>query len=124
MTAPDIDKATHFASSPELGYLFYSVGGKLYEYDPFLQQSFLMLDKGSEEITYIAFQKFFNPNYYDKYTEFGNLLTVGTQNPAGSEGSNGTLTQYTVPPINKPLQVKNTFTGFGRIVSVSYRERN
>jgi len=124
MTATDIDKATHFASSPELGYLFYSVGGKLYEYDPFLQQSFLMLDKGSEEITYIAFQKFFNPNFYDKYTEFGNLLTVGTQNPAGSEGSNGTLTQYTVPPINKPLQVKNTFTGFGRIVSVSYRERN
>ena len=124
MIATDIDKATHFASSPELGYVFYSVGGKLYEYDPFLQQSFLMMDKGSEEITYIAFQKFFNPNFYDKYTEFGNLLTVGTLNPAGGEGSNGTLEQYVVPPVNKPLQKKNSWTGFGRITSVSYRERN
>ena len=124
VNAVDFDKATHFAASPELGYLFYSVGGKLYEYDPFLQTSFLMLDKGNEEITYIAFQKFFNPNFYDKYTEFGNLLTVGTLNPAGTEGSNGTLEQYSVPPVNKPLQKTNTWTGFGKITSLSYRERN
>lgn len=124
VNAVDFDKATHFAASPELGYFFYSVGGKLYEYDPFLQQSFLMLDKGSQEITYIAFQKFFNPNFYDKYTEFGNLLTVGWLNPSGSEGSNGTLEQYVVPPVNKPLQKKNNWTGFGKITSVAYRERN
>jgi hypothetical protein len=124
VNAVDIDKATHFTSSPELGYFFYSVGGKLYEYDPFLQQSFLMLDKGNQEITYIAFQKFFNPNLYDKYTKFGNLLTVGTLNPSGSEGSNGTLEQYAVPPVNAPLQKKNSWTGFGKITSVAYRERN
>lgn len=124
VNAVDIDKATHFAASPELGYLFYSVGGKLYEYDPFLQQSFLMLDKGNQEITYIAFQKFFNPNFYAKYTEFGNLLTVGTFNPSGSEGSNGTLEQYAVPPVNAALQKKQSWTGFGKITSVSYRERN
>jgi hypothetical protein len=124
VNAVDFDKATHFAASPELGYLFYSVGGKLYEYDPFLQQSFLMLDKGNAEITYIAFQKFFNPNFYSKYTEFGNLLTVGTLNPSGSEGSNGMLEQYVVPPVNAALQKKHTWTGFGKITSVSYRERN
>lgn len=124
INAVDFDKATHFAASPELGYFFYSVGGKLYEYDPFLQQSFLMLDKGNQEITYIAFQKFFNPNFYDKYTEFGNLLTVGSLNPSGSEGSNGTLEQYVVPPVNGALQRTNSWTGFGKITSVAYRERN
>gem|GEM_PF-1119935 len=124
VNAVDFDKATHFAASPELGYFFYSVGGKLYEYDPFLQQSFLMLDKGNAEITYIAFQKFFNPNFYDTYTAFGNLLTVGTLDPAGSEGSNGTLEQYAVPPVNGALQQQHTWTGFGKITSVSFRERN
>jgi hypothetical protein len=120
----DIDKASLFAASPELGYVFYAVGGKLYEYDPFLQKSFLMLDKGSEKITYISFQKFFNPNMYAKYTEFGNQLTVGSLNPAGNEGSNGTLEQFAVPPVNKPLQKIHSWTGFGKITSVSYRERN
>lgn len=124
MNATDIDKATHFAVSPELGYLFYSVGGKLYEYDPFLHQSFLMLDKGNSEITHLSFQKFFNTSYYDKYTEFGNLLTVGTVNPAGAEGSNGTLQLYSIPPLNAALQLKQSWTGFGKIASVSYRERN
>lgn len=124
VSATDIDKASLFAASPELGYVFYAVGGKLYEYDPFLQKSFLMLDKGSEKITYISFQKFFNPNMYAKYTEFGNQLTVGSLNPAGNEGSNGTLEQFAVPPVNKPLQKIHSWTGFGKITSVSYRERN
>lgn len=124
MAATEIAGATHFAMSPELGYVFYSVGGRLYEYDPFLQKSFLMLDKGLDEITYLSFQRFFNPNMYDTYTRFGNLLTVGSVNPNGTEGANGTLEQFTVPPINKPLQRTNSWTGFGKIVSVSYRERN
>lgn len=124
MNATDIDKATHFAVSPELGYVFYTVGGKLYEYDPFVGRSFLMLDKGNSEITHISFQKFFNSSSYDKYFEWGKLLTVGTYDPAGTEGSNGTLELYSVPPVNAPLQRMNVWNGFGRIASVSYRERN
>ena len=124
MTAADIDKATHFAASPELGYMFYSVGGKLYEYDPFLHKSFLMLDKGSSQITHLSFQKFLNTSFDDKYTEFGNLLTVGSVNPSGTEGSNGTLELYSIPPLNDALQLKQSWTGFGKIASVSYRERN
>jgi hypothetical protein len=124
ITATDIDKATHFAVSPELGYLFYSVGGKLYEYDPFLHKSFLMMDKGTAEITFLSFQKFFSTSGYDKYIEFGNLLTVGSLDPAGAEGSNGTLERFSIPPLNASLQRKDAWTGFGRIASVSYRERN
>ncbi len=124
MNAKDIDKAEHFAVSPDLGYLFYSVGGKLYEYDNFLKTSFLMLDKGSSQITHISFQRFFNRSVFAKYTAWGKLLTVGTYNPAGNEGSNGTLELYTVPPVNAALQLTNSWTGLGKITSVSYRERN
>lgn len=124
MNATDIEHASHFAVSPELGYVFYSVGGKLYEYDPFLNKSFLMLDKGNAAITHLSFQDFFNPNYNDTYFDFGKMLTVATLDPSGMEGSNGTLERYTVPPINAPLILKNTWQGFGKIVSTSYRERN
>jgi hypothetical protein len=124
MNATDIDKATHFAVSPELGYLFYSVGGKLYEYDPFLRTSFLLLNKGSSEITHLSFQKYFSTSGYDKYIEMGNWLTVGSVNPAGTEGSNGTMELYSIPPLNAALQLKHSWTGFGKITSVSYRERN
>ena len=51
LNAPDFDKATKFAVSPDSGYLFYAVGGKLYEYDNGTQSAKLMLDKGSDQIT-------------------------------------------------------------------------
>ena len=124
MNATDIDKAEHFAVSPDLAYLFYSVGGKLYEYDNFLKTSFLMLDKGASKITHISFQRFFNRSVYAKYTEWSKLLILGSYNPAVNEGSNGTLELYSVPAVNAALQLKNSWTGFGKITSVSYRERN
>lgn len=120
---PTIALAEHFAFSPDLGYLFYSVGGKLYEYDAFLKKSFLMLDKGQSNIDYIAFPKI-TGTANANYVAWAKQLLVGTSNPSGTPGSNGTLEQYAVPPINAPLQLKNTWTGFGKIASVSYRERN
>ncbi len=124
ITGTDIDKAEHFAVSPDLGYLFYSVGGKVYEYDPFLKTSFLMLDKGSARITYLSFQSFFASASFTKYADWSKLLNVGTYDPSGAEGSNGTLEQYSVPPINAALTRTNVWTGLGKITSVTYRERN
>jgi hypothetical protein len=122
--ATDFDKATHYAISPDQGYLFYSVGGKLYEYDLSLKTSKLMLDKGTEEITYIAFQNFYaRTNKPATYGEWARWLTVGSYNTAGTAGANGTLEQYTVPPVNGPIELKTKWTGFGKIVSISYRER-
>lgn len=124
MNATDIDKAEHFAVSPDMAYLFYSVGGKLYEYDNSLKTSFLMLDKGNSPITNISFQRFFNRSGYANYTAWAKQLILGSYNPAAAEGTNGTMELYSVPPINAALQLKNTWTGLGKITSVSYRERN
>lgn len=123
ITGTDIGKATCFAMSPDRGYLFYAVGGKVYEYDLSLKTSKLMLDKGSEEITYLSFQNFFFRTSKATYTSWANLLTVGSYNANGPEGANGTLEQYNVPPVNGQITLANRWTGFGKIKSIAYRER-
>lgn len=118
VTGTGIAQAEHYAVSPDMGYLFYNVGGKLYEYDLFLKTSFLMLDLGSSDITYLSFHYFFNRAANTNYAGWAKLLTVGSY-----DGANGTLTQYSVPTVNGQIVQANQWTGFGKIVSVSYRER-
>jgi hypothetical protein len=115
-----IANATCFAVSPQLGYLFYSVGGQVYEYDPSLLTSKLMLDEGSNTVSYLAFNNFFNRSTNTTYASWNNDLLVGASD-AGS--ANGTLGLYTVPSVNGQIQPLYQWTGFGKIVSVSYRER-
>jgi hypothetical protein len=129
ITGTDITNATNFAVSPDLGYLFYSVGSKVYEYDLSLQQSFLMLDKGNAQVSYLSFLHIYdryglagmtkNANYFSWSTQ----LTVGSYDPSGTAGSNGTLEQYTVEPVNGQIQRTVQWTGFGKIVSIGYRSR-
>lgn len=123
--APDFDKATHFAVSPEFNYLFYSVAGKLYEYDLALKTTKLMLDKGNEIITMISFQQFFTLRVVSNsnYSEWGKWLSVASYDPGGTAGINGTLAQYKVPAVNGDLIEQKKWTGFGKIVSTSFRER-
>jgi hypothetical protein len=126
ITAPGIANAANFTMSPELGYLFYSIGGKVYEYDPSLNTSILMADKGTQEISYLGFQYFYNrllATANRNYQSWANWLVVGSYNPSGTSGNNGSLELYSVPPVNGQIVKKNSWTGFGKIVSVSYRER-
>ena len=109
LNAPDFDKATKFAVSPDSGYLFYAVGGKLYEYDNGTQSAKLMLDKGAEEITYI--------NFDQRATDRSKYLIVG------SYGSTGKLELYVVPPVNGDLILLNKYEGLCKIVDVAYRRR-
>lgn len=123
ITGEDIDKATHFAVSPELGYLFYSVGGKVYEYDSSLRSSKLMIDKGSHEITLLKFQPFFNrtaASRSETYRVWANWLHVASHEPANNAG---TLEMYSVPLLNADLVKEKNYDGFGKIVSLTYRER-
>lgn len=125
ITGTDIAQATHFASSPAFGYLFYSVGGKVYEYDPSLRTSILMIDKGASSITYLNFQHFFNrgiSTVNPKYSTWADYLNVASY---GSSETSGTFELYNIPPINGQLTLVPgcSWTGFGEIVSVSYRER-
>jgi len=109
LNAPDFDKATKFAVSPDSGYLFYVVGGKLYEYDNGTQSAKLMLDKGTEEITYIGFHS--------------NAKTFAKKLVVGSYGTTGKLELFTVPPVNGNLVLDNTYNGLCKIVDVAYRPR-
>jgi hypothetical protein len=118
LTGTDIDQATHFAVSSNPEYLFYSVGGKVYEYDLSLQTSKLMLDKGASEITYLAFEQFTHTSAFPAtYGTWLRWLSVG------SYSSVGTLEQYGIVDANEPLVFKRSWTGFGKITSVAYRER-
>jgi len=109
LLAPDFAKAEKFAVSPDWGYLFYSVGGKLYEYDSGLQKAKLMLDKGTENITYLDFnERSKNPK---------DLVVCSYT------GTTGKLELYSVPPVNGDLVKLNSFDGFGKIVKVAYRRR-
>jgi hypothetical protein len=111
LNAPDFDKTTKFAVSPDSGYLFYAVGGKLYEYDNGIQSAKLMLDKGSEEITFIDFNT--------KTPEaFKQKLIVGSYN-----GTVGKMELFSVPPVNGALKLNTTYNGLCKIVDVAYRSR-
>jgi hypothetical protein len=111
LNAPDIDKATKFAVSPDTGYLFYAVGGKLYEYDNGTQSAKLMLDKGVEEITFIDFNRRSPDTFRQK-------LIVGSYN-----GTVGKMELFTVPPVNGALILNTTYNGLCKIVDVDYRAR-
>lgn len=123
IAAPDFHEAAHYAVSPEFGYLFYSIGGKVFQYDPYLKSSKLMLDNPERHITYLAFTKFPRREENTQYAERSQQLTVGSQTMGGPAGSHGRLSIYTVPPVNGQIILQHEWDGFGKIVSVCYRER-
>lgn len=118
-----IANAEQFAMGATPEYLFYSVGGKVYEYDLYTQTSKLMIDKGASQITYLAFQPFTANRSPATYGVWSRWLNIGSIDPAGTEGANGTLEQYSVPDANDPLVFQKRWTGFGKITSISFRER-
>lgn len=122
MNATNLSLAENFAVSPEFGYVFYNVGGKVYEYDIFSKNSKLMLDKGSEKISMLKFH-FFNYPFTSATTKYSNKLIVGSYDPSKTTGSNGKMELYTVPAVNGDLVLDESYTGFGKIVGLSYRER-
>lgn len=116
--ATDFDKAEQYAVSPDLGYLFYKIGGKLYQYDRSLKTTKVMLDKGAEKISLIKFQTFLSSKYTD-----GNKLIVCSYDPAKPEGANGKMEVFTVPSLNADLIPVSSYSGIGKVQSLTYRER-
>jgi len=118
ITATDFDQAKNITFSPEFGYMFYSVGSKVYQYDLFVGETFEMLDKGSE-ISLLKFHDFASGKYSQE--ENGNLAAKLIV--CSFDGSNGTFELYTVPPVNGPITLFDSYDGFGKIISATYRER-
>ncbi|MDH7460765.1 PKD-like family lipoprotein [Chitinophagaceae bacterium 26-R-25] len=124
ITATDFDKAEKFAVSPDFSYLFYSVGGKVYEYDLGLKKSILMIDQ-PKPVTLLKFQHFFNGGYTSGTAGrqvLYNKLIVATHDGV-SATSGGTLDFYNVPQVNGPLTLFQSLTGFGKVKDLTYRER-
>nr|WP_121269562.1 PKD-like family lipoprotein [Pedobacter schmidteae] len=122
ITGTDIALAEKFALSPVFGYLFYCVGGKVYEYDTSLKTTKLMIDKGTERISLMKFQDFArSSNTY--YKDKANQLMVCSYLPTGPADKNGKMEFYDVPSLNGNLTLTEGYSGFGKIVSVSYRQR-
>ncbi|WP_027138018.1 PKD-like family lipoprotein [Gaetbulibacter saemankumensis] len=116
--APEIDQASLFAVSPAYGYIFYAVGGKVYQYNIFDNVNDLVIDKGAEEITLLKFNNFENDRFVPKYKTYQNMLIVGAY-----DGSEGALEFYDVPSANNDITLNARYEGFGKIKSVDYRER-
>lgn len=119
MTAPDIDKASYFAVSPVYGYIFYSVNGKVYQYDMGTKTTKLMLNKGAQEITWMGFIK------GDLFTPFKyrDNLIIASNDPSLPADSSGIFEIYSVPSVNGQIVLKEKYTGFGKIKDIDYRER-
>lgn len=119
ITATDFDMASHYAFDPVFGDLFYAVGSKVYRYEYVSNITTLMFDKTSEEISLLKFNQFGS----GPYDELEKLLVVGSYDPSGTAGSNGKLELYSVPSVNGVVELEETYSGFGKIVSIAYRER-
>jgi hypothetical protein len=123
LTAANIGNAEHFAISPEFGYLFYSVGSKIYEVDfdnPAVSK--LAIDLGSKKISLMKFHQF-RAYTAAKYATNVKSLLVGSYDTGKPAESCGTLSQYSVPGLfGDPVLIKS-WSGFGKIVSLTYRER-
>lgn len=131
MTGTDVEQAEYFAVDPEYGYVFYTVKGKVYEYDPVSRKSVLMKDYGSRKITVFKFQPFNFSDVYkwsrkpDRYTDYSALRRklVVAHYEEGEPVASGVLDIYDVPSINRPLKLFRSYTGTGKVVSIGYRER-
>lgn len=117
--ATDFANAEFYAVSPALGYLIYSVGGKVYEYDMSLKVTKQVIDLGNKKISLIQFYDFKNTT---KYRDSNNLM-VAFYDPALPDGTNGSINTYVVPPVLGDLVLAKSFSGFGKVKSLTYRER-
>lgn len=115
--APEIENAEFYAVRPDLGYIFYTAGGKVYQYGKSLKTTKLMLDLGTKRISYFGFYDFKNTS---KYTG-SNKLMVGSYDPSLPTETSGSLAIYTIPPVNGYLVLDKSFNGFGRIKNSSWR---
>ncbi|UKJ07677.1 PKD-like family lipoprotein [Solitalea lacus] len=124
LPATDFDKAEKIAISPDKGFIFYNVGGKVYKYDVPTKSTTTVFDKGTQKISVLKFHAFHNSTGFIKYKD-GNKLIVCSYDPALPADKNGKMEMFNVPTLfTDPLTVDKTYTGFGKVVSLHYRERN
>lgn len=127
ITNTPIAQAENFEVSDDFGYIFYNVGGKVYEYDFNVNVNKQMADYGSRKISLLKFQ-YVNVGlvqygtFKQRYQDITKRLAVGSYDESNLNTS-GTLDLYSIPPINGQLVKEESFSGMGKIVSTTYRSR-
>lgn len=122
--AEGLANADKYAVSPVYGYLFYAVGGKVYEYDTSLKSAKVMINKGAEKITVLKFHEFgITGSSRPQYQIRKNQLLICSYDPALAADKNGKLELYNVPSLNADLTLVESYSGLGKVISVDYRER-
>ncbi|MBD8487757.1 hypothetical protein IFO69_03245 [Echinicola sp. CAU 1574] len=115
------DQAENFAVHPDFGFLFFNIGSKVYEYDLSTKVAYEMLDYGSKEVTHLEFYNLAFPRAHT--ADFEKQLMVASNDSSLPAESSGKLEFYNVPPVNGQITLDSELEGFGKIVSVAYRER-
>ncbi|NQX39178.1 PKD-like family protein [Pedobacter steynii] len=124
ITGTTLTQAENIAVNSEYGYIFYSVGAKVYEYDFGLGLAVEMADYGTRKISLLKFQDIQagTPMNGARYAELRKQLLVCSYEESNLNTS-GIMDVYNVPGINAPLSKTISFTGLGKVVSVTYRSR-
>lgn len=122
-TAPEMAAATQFAIDPQQGYLMYAAGNRIYRYNPYDNTNQQVLDMGNRVISLLKYQKLVSPYMNEpRYAAYGQKLIVCTYDQQDADHT-GKMELFTVPALNGPLAPYQTFSGFGKIVDVSYNEQ-
>ncbi|MBV7533257.1 PKD-like family lipoprotein [Chitinophaga sp. sic0106] len=125
ITATDIMQAENFAFSPDLGFMYYNVGSKVYQYNLSTKISHLVLDKG-QPITVLKFHTFFyeaSASKTNTYKVWAPKLLICSYDPGLPSAVCGSMDMLTVLPVTGDLTPFLSFEGLGKVVSLSYRER-
>ncbi|MDR3006574.1 MAG: hypothetical protein LBV59_01500 [Sphingobacterium sp.] len=114
-----IDKADQYAIDPNYGYLLYSIGNKLYQYDPFNKVNKVILDLGNRTISRLKYQK--SAGWWQqRYDDLFENLILCSYDPS-QPNTSGKMELYNIP-LNGTPKLTSSYVGFGKIVDVSYRE--
>lgn len=127
-------QADRFALDQHYGYIFYTVGNKLYQYDMDGMTAKMVKDYGSRKISLLKVNKmtvypqgsnnFNSSTIYPRMEAPGYSIIVGTYDEA-SPASSGTLDFFKAPQYMGDLTTYfSSFTGLGKVVDVAYTEKN
>ncbi|MCA5006686.1 PKD-like family lipoprotein [Sphingobacterium bovistauri] len=119
-----ISQAEFVEFSDDFSYIFYSVGGKLYQYNFSSKLNTLMVDYGNRKISMLKMPKldFTGVTRSERLENYMKRLFVGSYD-AGDLNTSGVLDEYSVPPRGEKLIKVNSFEGLGKIRDMAYRNR-
>jgi hypothetical protein len=115
-----IDRADAYAIDPTYGYLIYSVGSKIYQYDPFNKVHSQLLDLPGRKISLLKYQRFIQNKTSARYKDYASKLMVCTYDDS-QPNTSGKMEFYKIQ-LSGATTLDSSYDGFGKIVSVTYRE--